>query len=152
MSAIMMLIALMGNAMAVGVFCATVLGGVPLLLALPGEQYVYAHGFLATRYDPFMPITIIATAASDLSLVATGPGAVVRLLGGVAGIIMISVITVSLTKNVPINHWVAAQDPRSLPADWTERRNRWRRWNAVRSGLAGSALAVNLAAAVVVVV
>lgn len=152
MSGILMLIALMGNAVGVGVFCATVLGGVPLLLALPGEQYVHAHGFLATRYDPFMPITILLTAVSDLSLVATGPGVAVRLLGGAAGILMISVITVSLTKNVPINHWVAAQDPQALPADWTERRNRWRRWNAVRSALAGSALAVNLAAAVVTVV
>lgn len=151
MSEILMLVALLGNAVAVGVFCATVLGGVPLLLALPGEQYVHAHGFLATRYDPFMPITILVTSLSDLALVAAGPGAAVRLLGGAAGLLMVSVITVSLTKNVPINHWVAAQDPGALPDDWTERRSRWRRWNAVRSGLAGSALAVNLAAAFVTV-
>jgi act minimal PKS chain-length factor (CLF/KS beta) len=149
MSEILMLVALLGNAVAVGVFCATVLGGVPLLLALPGEQYVYAHGFLATRYDPFMPITILVTALSDLALVVAGPGAAVRVLGGVAGLVMVSVITVSLTKNVPINHWVAEQDPGSLPADWTDRRSRWQRWNAVRSALAGGALAVNLTAAVI---
>ncbi|WP_131737007.1 DUF1772 domain-containing protein [Actinomadura roseirufa] len=152
MSEVLMLVALMGNAVAVGVFCATVLGGVPLLLALPGEQYVHAHGFLATRYDPFMPITILVTALSDLALVAAGPGAGIRVLGGAAGLAMVSVITVSITKNVPINHWVAAQDPASLPADWPERRSRWRRWNAIRSALACSALAVNLAAAMVLVV
>jgi uncharacterized membrane protein len=148
---ILSLVALMCNAVAVGVFCATVLGGVPLLLALPGEEYVHAHGFLATRYDPFMPITIVLTALADLSLLAAGPVAAARLLGAVAGILMICVITVSITKNVPINKWVAGQDPRSLPSDWTERRDRWQRWNAVRSGLAGTALAVNLAAALVIV-
>lgn len=151
MAEILALVALMCNAVAVGVFCATVLGGVPLLLALPGEEYVYAHGFLATRYDPFMPITIVLTALADLSLVAAGPGAAVRVLGGLAGILMICVITVSITKNVPINKWVAGQDPRSLPPDWTDRRNRWQRWNAIRSGLAGAALAANLATALVIV-
>ncbi|MEU8801138.1 DUF1772 domain-containing protein [Spirillospora sp. NPDC048819] len=151
MSEILMLVALMGNAIAVGVFSATVLGGVPLLLALPGEQYVHAHGFLATRYDPFMPITILLTVLADLALVAAGPGTALRLLGGAAGLVMASVITVSITKNVPINHWVAAQDPASLPADWPERRSRWQRWNAVRSALALSALAVNLTAAVVLI-
>lgn len=152
MSQILIVVALLGNAVAVGVFFATVLGGVPLLMALPGEQYVHAHGFLATRYDPFMPVTILLTALADLTLAVAAPGWAGPLAGAVAGLLMISVITVSLTKNVPINHWVTEQDPASLPPDWTERRGRWRRWNAVRTGLAAAALAANLAAALVIVV
>lgn len=150
MSDVLVLVALVGNALAVGVFCATLLGGVPLLMDLPGEQYLYAHGFLATRYDPFMPAVIVATALADLILAAAGSGSAGRALGGVAGALMSSVITVSLTRNVPINRWVAAQDPRALPARWAVLRSRWRRWNAVRSGLAAAALAANLAAALVI--
>ncbi|GLW63909.1 hypothetical protein Arub01_21530 [Actinomadura rubrobrunea] len=152
MSQILVVVALMGNAVAMGVFCATVLGGVPLLMALPGEQYVHAHGFLATRYDPFMPVTIALTALADLALAAAAPGWAGRLAAGAAGLLMLSVIAVSLTKNVPINHWVAAQDPSSLPPDWAERRGRWRRWNAVRTTLAGTALAANVTAAMFIVV
>jgi uncharacterized membrane protein len=151
MSGILGLAAVACNAVAVGVFCATVLGGVPLLLALPGEEYVHAHGFLATRYDPFMPMIILLTVLIDVTMVAAGPGYVIRILAGAAGCLMVSVITISLTKNVPINRWVAAQDPRSLPGDWMQRRLRWQRWNTVRSSLAITALLVNLAVAIAAV-
>lgn len=147
MSQILALAALTCNALAVGVFCGTLLGGVPLLLALPGEEYVHAHGFLATRYDPFMPITILLTVLADAVLAAAGPGLGLRIAGGFAAVLMLSVITISVTRNVPINRWVAAQDPGSLPDDWPARRIRWGRWNAARSALAALALAANLTAA-----
>jgi uncharacterized membrane protein len=133
------------------VFCATVLGGVPLLFALPGERYVHAHGFLATRYDPFMPITIVVTILIDVVVAVVAAPAEAHAMYGLAAILMVCVIAVSLTKNVPINHWVTAQDPTDLPADWVDRRVRWRMWNLVRTVLCGTALVVNLAAAMVLV-
>ncbi|MEV5708056.1 DUF1772 domain-containing protein [Actinoallomurus sp. NPDC052274] len=145
------LLALVGNGIAVGVFCGTVLGGVPLLLALPGEQYVRAHGFLATRYDPFMPITIATTVLADILGAIMASPLAAHLLCAVATILMASVMTVSVTKNVPINRWVSSQDPQALPSDWPTRRLRWQKWNAIRTALATTALAVNLAAAVVIV-
>jgi uncharacterized membrane protein len=72
-------------------------------------------------------------------------------VAAVATVLMVAVITVSVTKNVPINRWVAAQDPASLPADWRTRRVRWQRWNAARSVLAALALTANLATAALTV-
>lgn len=151
MTEVLALVILVGNGIAVGVFCGTVLGGVPLLFALSGERYVHAHGFLATRYDPFMPITIVVTTLVDLTVAIASTRPEEHALYALATVLMFSVMMVSLRKNVPINHWVSSQDPSDLPPDWTERRVRWRMWNLVRTVLCGAALAANLAGAAAVV-
>ena len=59
----------------------------------------------------------------------------------------LSVVTVSLTKNVPINKWIAALDTERMPADWAsvDPRKRWRDWNLVRTALATLGLVGNVA-------
>lgn len=145
-----MVLAVAGNGIAAGVFAGTVLGGVPLLLALPPDRYVHAHGFLATRYDPFMPVTLAVTALLDLGLAIGGPGGS-RVPFAIAGLLLLGVMTVSLTKTVPINKWVVSLDPQRLPADWDERdpRGSWNTWNRVRTGLAMAGLVVNVVAVTV---
>ncbi|MFD0773559.1 anthrone oxygenase family protein [Streptomonospora algeriensis] len=139
------------NAVATGVFAGTLLGGVPLLLALPPDRYIHAHGFLATRYDPFMPLTLATTVVLDAALAGLVQDPAGRLLFGSAGAVLVSVMAVSLIKTVPINKWVVGLDPEALPEDWERRdpRPKWQRWNAVRSYLCAIGLAVNLAAAIV---
>ncbi len=143
------LLAVAGNGVAVGVFMGTVLGGVPLLLVLPAERYVQAHGFLATRYDPFMPITLAATAVIDLISGASAGTVASRVLFTAAAVTIASVMVVSLTKTVPINRWVTSLDPTHVPPDWERHdpRRRWRTWNLVRTVLAVTGLLINLAAA-----
>ncbi len=145
MSWILLPIALAGNGLVAGGMMIAFLGGAPLLLRLPKEQYVPVHRFLVSRFDPFMPVCLITALIADLALVATAAQAPVRALAGTAAALLVAAIAVSLTKNVPINRWVAALDPDDLPPDWesVDPRRRWRDWNAVRTGLAAAALLAN---------
>lgn len=145
MSWILLPFALVGNGLVAGGMMIAFLGGAPLLLRLPKEQYVPVHRFLVSRFDPFMPICLLTALVADLTLVATAPEVPVRALSATAAVLLVAAITVSLTKNVPINRWVAALDPDDLPADWesVDPRRRWRDWNAVRTALAAVALLFN---------
>ncbi|HET9142520.1 DUF1772 domain-containing protein [Actinophytocola sp.] len=145
MIAVLAPLVLLTAGLAAGVLTGTVLGGAPLLMALPTERYVHAHGFFATRYDPFMPICLIFTFAGDLLLGVLAPspaGAVFVVSGLLAG----SVATISLLKNAPVNRWMATLDPEALPADFQDPRREWVAWNKIRTGLAVGALAGNVAA------
>jgi len=146
---LLMAVVVAGNGVAAGVFAGTLLGGVPLLMALPPDRYVHAHRFLSTRYDPFMPVTLALTALLDLGLAFFGPEPG-RPVFGLARLLLIAVMTVSVTRTVPINRWIGTLDPERLPADWDQRdpRASWNTWNRVRSGLAIAALFVNVAAVV----
>ncbi|WP_406728639.1 DUF1772 domain-containing protein [Streptomyces sp. GD-15H] len=145
---LMMALVLAGNGVAAGVFAGTVLGGVPLLMSLSPEGYVHAHRFLATRYDPFMPVTLAASALIDAVLAFTAPTGTARLLYGLAGVVLLGVMTVSVTKTVPINRWIVTLTPQTMPDDWdnADPRRDWQRWNAVRSSLCVLGLLINLAA------
>lgn len=139
-------VALLANGLAAGVLTGTVLGGVPLLEALPTERYVHAHAFFAGRYDPFMPACLLATAIADVVLTLVAPTAPSRVLLALAAVAALAVIAISLTRNVPINRWVKTLDPAALPADFDDPRPRWARWNRIRTSLAVAALAANGAA------
>ncbi|MDA3647670.1 DUF1772 domain-containing protein [Saccharopolyspora indica] len=136
------------NGLSAGVLTGTLLGGVPLLLALPDDRYVHAHAFFATRYDPFMPACFIGTVLGDVVLVVVAPTAATAVLFAVAAVLAAGAVVISLLKNVPINKWVCGLDPDHLPADFAERdpRRAWQTWNRARSALAIAALLVNAAA------
>lgn len=136
---------LLTSGLAAGVLMGTVLGGAPLLMALPTDRYVHAHGFFATRYDPFMPICLIVTCAGGLVLgfLADGPAAAVFLL---TGLLAGSVVTISLLKNAPVNRWMATLDPDRLPEDFQDPRREWMAWNRVRTALSVAALVGNVVA------
>ncbi|MFJ9584819.1 anthrone oxygenase family protein [Streptomyces acidicola] len=145
---LLMALVVAGNGVAAGVFAGTVLGGVPLLRSLPPDRYVHAHGFLATRYDPFMPVTLALSALTDIVLAFTAPTSAARALFGCATVVLLGVMTVSVMKTVPINRWVVTLDPQAVPDDWerVDPRRDWQRWNAVRSSLCALGLLLNLAA------
>jgi uncharacterized membrane protein len=136
---------LLAAGLSAGVLTGTVLGGAPLLMVLPTERYVHAHGFFATRYDPFMPVCLVFTFVGDLVLgvLTPGPASAVFI---VSGLLAGSVATISLLKNAPVNRWMATLDPERLPADFQDPRREWVAWNKVRTGLAVGALAGNVLA------
>lgn len=145
MVAILAPLVLVTVGLAAGVLMGTVLGGAPLLMALPTERYVHAHGFFATRYDPFMPVCLISTFALDLVLavLAKGSAAAVFLISGVlAG----SVATISLIKNAPVNRRMAKLDPENLPSDFQDPRESWVAWNKIRTVVAVGSLLGNVVA------
>lgn len=142
-------LALLGNGVGAGVMLSTVMGVVPMFLALPYERYVWSVQFLWPRYDPFMPAVNGATFVLDVALVGMAPDPAGRVLFGVAAALLVAVMVISVAKNVPINKYVKSLDPDTPPADWQRRdpRVRWRNWNLARTLLAVAALFANVAAA-----
>ncbi|GGS91711.1 hypothetical protein GCM10010206_63120 [Streptomyces cinerochromogenes] len=146
---VLMPLALFAGGLAAGGLSVSVLAA-PLFTTLPTSMYVPVHQGLVTRFDPFMPVSLLSCLLCDVALVALpGGDAVVRVLAALAAVLLASAMTVSLTKNVPINRWLSTLDARRLPADFAARdpRERWIRWNRVRGALAVSALVVNVGAA-----
>ena len=145
MIALLAPLVLLTSGLAAGVLTGTVLGGAPRLMALPTERYVHAHGFFATRYDPFMPVCLVLTCVGDLVLAFLAPGAAAAVFG-VAGVLAGSVAVISLLKNAPVNRWMASLDPERLPADFADPRREWVAWNKLRTGIAVAALVGNVLA------
>jgi uncharacterized membrane protein len=126
-----------------------VLGGAPFLLSLEPDRYVPAHKFMVTRFDPFMPICMMSALIFDVVMSVVAPGAGYRALFVTAVVFLLGAMVVSLTKNVPINRWVAALDPDFMPADFSkiDPRVRWSTWNRIRTVFVLCALADTAAAA-----
>ncbi|MEV5830537.1 DUF1772 domain-containing protein [Spirillospora sp. NPDC052242] len=144
---ILLPVALLAGGLAAGALVLSALGGAPMLLALPADSYLPVHKFLVTRFDPFMPICLLTALVCDALLAAVGDDGATRAMAGAAVLLYASVVIVSVTKNVPINRWVAGLDPAALPDDFDsmEPRVRWRNWNLVRTILAVLGLTVNTA-------
>ena len=135
---------LVTGGLAAGGLMISVLGGAPLLLHLPTQNYVPVHQFLVKRFDPFMPVCLMTSLIGDLALLVAADGAA-RALAAAAVASYAAAVAVSLTKNVPINKWVYQLDPANLPANWDEvdPRVAWRNWNLVRTMLAVLSLLFN---------
>jgi uncharacterized membrane protein len=139
------------NGVAAGVMLSTVIGIVPLFLSLDYRQYVTTVQFMWPRYDPFMPLANGVTLALDILLAAALPEpAVNRVWHAVAAGLLAAVMTISITRNVPVNRFVSGLDPDVRPQQWetTDPRRRWRNWNLLRTGLALLALVANVFAIV----
>lgn len=144
-------VVLLAGGLAAGVLLATQLGGWPYLASLPDPDYVRAHAFFSTRYDPWMPLCILVSLAGDVVLAVVVPGAAAALFAG--GAVLAAVTgAISLTRNVPGNKYVQTLVPAALPADFPERDPRpvWGPWNRARSVLGIAAFAANVAGLAVV--
>lgn len=140
---------LLANGLGAGVLLNTILGGFPYLRVLDSARYVHAHAFYSTRFDPFMPICIVLTLLGDAVAALAGAQPLTRVLQGVAALLALATIVVSVRKNVPVNRWIQSLDPERLPADFDQQDPRlpWGRWNEVRTWLFSAAFAVNCVAA-----
>ncbi|ALG10912.1 DUF1772 domain-containing protein [Kibdelosporangium phytohabitans] len=139
---------LLCNGLAAGVLVGTLLGGWPLMDTLSAPQYVHAHAFFSTRYDPFMPVCLMTTIVADVVLSLFADPVASRALFASAALATLSTVVISFTKNVPVNRWIRTVDPDSLPADFAERdpRRHWGKWNRARAGLTVVALVANCGA------
>ncbi|MEU6079085.1 DUF1772 domain-containing protein [Streptomyces sp. NPDC047108] len=149
---VLMPLALLAGGLAAGGLAISVLAA-PLFTTLPTGMYVPVHKGLVTRFDPFMPISLLSCLLCDVALTIAADGPAVRLLAALAALLLACAMTVSLTKNVPINRWLATLDPQALPADFErlDPRERWIRWNRVRGALAVAALVANVSAAALLI-
>jgi|HubBroStandDraft_4_1064222.scaffolds.fasta_scaffold51319_4 uncharacterized membrane protein len=142
--------AIAANGIAAGIMLSTVIGIVPMMVALPYGRYVQTVQFLRPRFDPVMPITNGSALVLDVALAAVSHGAASRGGFSLAAALLAAVMAVSIIKNVPINRFIMSLDSRRQPEDWAGRdpRARWRKWNLIRTGLAVAAFVTNIVAAV----
>ncbi|UNO40777.1 DUF1772 domain-containing protein [Streptomyces sp. MST-110588] len=139
-------LAALANGTAAGIMLATVIGIVPMFLALPYGRYVETVQFLRPRFDPVMPVTNGLALVLDVVL-AAGPAQGTAAAGyALAAVLQATVMGISVSRNVPVNRMVMALDAAQEPADWAriDPRRRWRNWNLVRTLLALTAFAVNV--------
>lgn len=150
LSHLLAMVAVAANGIAAGIMLSTVIGIVPMFLALPYGRYVQAVQFLRPRYDPAMPIMNGCALVLDITLAVTARDAAAATAFAAAAAALGSVMAISITKNVPVNRLVMALDPQRQPDGWTQLdpRSRWRTWNIIRTALALAAFATNVVAAV----
>lgn len=147
-------LALFANGIAAGVMLGNAIGPAALALELPYARYVDLIKFMWHRYDPFVPIMNLLAFALDIVIAVVtyqenrGGAGAPSLFGLSAGMLAV-LMTISITKNVPINKYVTALDPASPPDNWTQLDPRvsWKKWNDVRVTLALAALIAGLAGA-----
>jgi uncharacterized membrane protein len=148
-------LALFANGIAAGVMLGNAIGPAALAVELPYERYVTLIKSMWHRYDPFVPIMNGLALLCDIALAvvvhAERGGTAQPGLFGVSAVMLAALMTISVTKNVPINKFVTALDPANPPANWPDcdPRERWNRWNQLRVALCMGALVVNLAAVTV---
>lgn len=145
-------LALFANGIAAGVMLGNAIGPAALALELPYARYVDLIKFMWHRYDPFVPIMNLLAFALDIAIAVVtcqenrgGVGA--PTLFGLSAVMLALLMTISITKNVPINNYVTALDPASPPDNWTrlDPRVSWKKWNNARVALALAALIAGLA-------
>jgi len=136
------------NGVAAGIMLSTVVGIVPMMLTQPYGPYVRTVQFLWPRYDPLMPILNGAALVLAVLSAATAGDVPARPVLAVAAALLAGVMAISVTKNVPVNRFVGGLDPARPPADWArlDPRQRWRRWNLIRTALATLAFVTNVTA------
>lgn len=142
-------VALTLNGMTAGMLVASLRAPVPLLLSMPAGTYLRAKHFLTPRYDPAMPITIGANVIADVAIAVLGARPGGRAAFSAAAALLLVVIAVSVTRNVPVNNWEMTLDPAAPPAEWADidPRRAWHRWHVVRTAALAAAFAVSVTGA-----
>ncbi|GAA2411510.1 hypothetical protein GCM10010191_20930 [Actinomadura vinacea] len=140
--------AALANGLCAGVLVGSVLGVVPYYRTLPEDGYIRAHAFSVGRYDPFQPICLLITLVADAAVAALADDAAARLLCAAAAVLALTVIAVTLARNLPMNRSIQRIVPDAPPDGFRARAflRRWARWNALRTALAALALLINAAA------
>jgi uncharacterized membrane protein len=112
----------------------------------PGTFVEVGHVMMAD-YGPIMSVLMPAAAAATLVagvlVYRRQASAGYLLLAGCACVVGATVIT--LLVNVPIDEMMAGWTAATLPADWTQVRDRWEAYHTVRTFLSLGALAITLA-------
>ncbi|HLK01028.1 MAG TPA: DUF1772 domain-containing protein [Streptosporangiaceae bacterium] len=136
------------NGVTAGLLLGSLHAPVPRLLGMAAGPYLKAKQFLVPRYDPAMPIAIVANVVLDCVAAALAPHASAQVVFALAACLLLAVIAVSLVRNVPINNWEMTLDPGIAPSDWAriDPRKLWHVWHVVRTGALTLALAATFAA------
>jgi uncharacterized membrane protein len=122
----------------------------PSLTDLPGAAYVPYWQALNDDYGRAMPpllLTCMALILTSAILSHTrGRGRLTVWLTVTALLLVALTVVVTVTQMEALNRLADAWDPRQLPADWADVRQRWLTWHNLRTVLAVLAFASLLTA------
>ena len=109
----------------------------PVVRRLPPEHHIAVEQGLLRTFGRVMPIlmpgSLLLGVANAIALTREGGGPTAVAWAAVASLAVANVTTVIF--NVPINLATARWDPADPPADWQATRQRWERFQAIRSWL-----------------
>ena len=143
---------LLGASLALSGIVAGIYASVPIhdrrIADLSGAQYAAMHQMRDKTFRVVMPpltLTTLALAVSSAGLVLS-PGLPCA-LGAVAALLMVVDIIIVVTRQVPLNTRIRNWAEDTIPADWTQLRDRWSAQHNLRLLCASVAYACLLAAA-----
>jgi uncharacterized membrane protein len=122
-----------------GSFVGTQLGQVRVQNTLGARDFTLVKHSFEVAVGGVMPVLVIGSGVSIalvVGLAATHRRDPVLILSGLALLLWIAVIVVTLRYNVPVNDLAAAWDPASPPDDWEALRDQWHLGHTVRTPLA----------------
>ena len=128
-----------------GIFVGTQVGQVGVQSSLGARDFTLVKHRFEVALGVIMPVRVIGSAvtiAAVVVLTAVAGGGAVLLGSGVALLLWIGVIVVTLRYNAPVNRLAASWDPAAPPGDWEALRDRWHRGQTVRTPLAVSSFVV----------
>jgi hypothetical protein len=109
----------------------------PVIRVLPAAQHVQVEQGLLKTFGRVMPVLMTLCVVLALAYAIQMNG-VVGLERGVrwaaAGAFVLALIS-TLIFNVPVNLATGRWDPKNLPSDWKQTRNRWEFFQGLRSWL-----------------
>lgn len=136
------------NGVTAGLLAGSLHAPVPRLLGMAAGPYLRAKQFLVPRYDPAMPIAMVTNVVLDGVAAGLARHASAQIVFALAASLLLAVIAVSLTRNVPVNNWEMTLDPDAPPSDWAriDPRRSWHAWHVVRTVALTLALVATFAA------
>jgi uncharacterized membrane protein len=139
LAALAQLLSLIVVGVVAGGFVATQIGQVRVQNTLGARDFTLVkHGF-EVALGGIMPVFVIGSAVTIVTVVvltavtSRGP---VLIVSGLALLLWIGVIVVTLRYNLPVNRMAATWDPASPPGDWESLRNTWHLGQTIRTPLA----------------
>jgi len=140
-------VALFLQVLVVGAFWGSWIGLSRSIATLTPATFVEVGHVMLANYGPLMavlmPAAVLATLAAGLLVSRRNPTAGALTLVGCACLVGATAIT--LLVNVPIDELIAGWTVATLPAEWTQLRDRWEAYHTARTVVTLGALAATLA-------
>lgn len=123
----------------------------PIIRELPQKYYIQVERGLLRTFGKVMPVlmTLCAIVVVSYALHYSGANDYARLTRWTAATFFVAALTFTIIFNVPINLATGKRNPDNPPPNWKEIRNKWERFQAIRSwllllGFASTCVAVSL--------
>jgi uncharacterized membrane protein len=109
----------------------------PVIRVLPAEQHVQVVQGLHKTFGRIMPVlmTLCVVVALAYAIQLNGVAGLARGVRWAAAVAFLLALISTIIFNVPVNSATGRWDPKNLPSDWKQTRNRWEFFQGVRSWL-----------------